>query len=483
MKQHHNCKRKLVFPLLLVSVFLFNYSSLFSQAAIDSASLGKINPQKLAASIGSKAEMMQKKLVKKSMRTLNSLQKQEEKLFKKMLTSKDSLLARAKLNEIKTKYTSLKEKVKNPAIVTKVKQYLPNLDSLNTSLKFLNEAGVGGKINNAIAKTELLKDKFQQAEEIKSFIKERKEQLKARLEKLGMVKELKKLNKQVYYYAAQLKEYKEIYKDPKKIEKKALELLSTTKVWKEFFRKNSMLASLFRIPDPDAPVDMTALAGLQTRAQVNNLIQQQIAAGGPNAQQQLQQNLQAAQSQLSELKNKIIKAGGSNSNDELPDFKPNNQKTKSFLQRLEYGTNIQTQKASSFFPVTSDIALSVGYKLNDKSIIGIGSSIKMGWGRGWNNIAISSQGVGLRSFVDYKLKGSFWISGGYEMNYRSAINSIEQLQSLSAWQQSGLIGMSKVVSLKTKFFKQTKLQLLWDFMSYRQVPVAQPVVFRVGYSF
>lgn len=456
---------------------------MFSQAAIDSASLGKINPQKLAASIGSKAEMMQKKLVKKSMRTLNSLQKQEEKLFKKMLTSKDSLLARAKLNEIKTKYTSLKEKVKNPAIVTKVKQYLPNLDSLNTSLKFLNEAGVGGKINNAIAKTELLKDKFQQAEEIKSFIKERKEQLKARLEKLGMVKELKKLNKQVYYYAAQLKEYKEIYKDPKKIEKKALELLSTTKVWKEFFRKNSMLASLFRIPDPDAPVDMTALAGLQTRAQVNNLIQQQIAAGGPNAQQQLQQNLQAAQSQLSELKNKIIKAGGSNSNDELPDFKPNNQKTKSFLQRLEYGTNIQTQKASSFFPVTSDIALSVGYKLNDKSIIGIGSSIKMGWGRGWNNIAISSQGVGLRSFVDYKLKGSFWISGGYEMNYRSAINSIEQLQSLSAWQQSGLIGMSKVVSLKTKFFKQTKLQLLWDFMSYRQVPVAQPVVFRVGYSF
>ncbi len=35
------------------------------------------------------------------------------------------------------------------------------------------------------------------------------------------------------------------------------------------------------------------------------LIQQQIAAGVPNAQQQFQQNLQAAQSQMNELKNKI----------------------------------------------------------------------------------------------------------------------------------------------------------------------------------
>jgi hypothetical protein len=150
---------------------------------------------------------------------------------------------------------------------------------------------------------------------------------------------------------------------------------------------------------------------------------------------------------------------------------------------LEYGANIQSQKASNFFPTTSDIGLSVGYKLNDKSIIGVGASYKMGLGRGWNNLRLSHQGLGLRSYADIKLKGSFWISGGYEQNYKSAFDDFDQLRDRNAWQKSGLIGVSKVVSLKTKLFKKTKVMLLWDFLSYEQVPRTQPIVFRIGYSF
>jgi len=36
--------------------------------------------------------------------------------------------------------------------------------------------------------------------------------------------------------------------------------------------------------------------------------------------------------------------------------------------------------------------------------------------------------------------------------------------------------------LKTKFLKKTKMQLLWDFMSYDQKPRTQPIVFRIGYN-
>lgn len=411
------------------------------------------------------------------------MQKQEERLYKKLLRTKDSLQAKAKLAEIKDKYGALATKLKSP-LIGKGSSYIPSLDSLNTTLKFLDQNGIGGKVKDAIAKTGSLKDKFQQAEEIKKFIRERKEQLKQQLEKLGMVKQLKKINKQVYYYSAQVKEYKEVLKDPKKIEKKALELLSQTKAWKNFFRKNSMLASLFRIPDPDQPLNMADFRGLQTRAQVNGLIQQQITAGGAGAQQQFQQNLQQAQSQLNELKSKILNSGGSSSGADMPEgFKPNGQKTKSFLQRLELGTNVQSEKATSFFPVTTDLGLSLGYKLNDKSIIGVGASYKFGLGRGWNHIRFSSEGLGLRSFIDWKIKGSFWMSGGFEMNYRSQFNSISQLQSFSNWQQSGLIGLSKSIPIKTKFFKKTSVRLLWDFLSYQQIPKTQPVIFRVGYNF
>jgi hypothetical protein len=292
------------------------------------------------------------------------------------------------------------------------------------------------------------------------------------------------LNKQAYYYTSHVNEYKSLLKDHDRAERKALELLSKTKLFKDFMRKNSMLASLFRLPgDPNDPLPAASLTGLQTRAQVNGFIQQTIAAGGPNTQQQIQQNIQEAQSKINELKNKLIQSGNGNSEDELPDFKPNDQRTKSFLKRLELGTNIQSQKANGFFPTTSDIGLSLGYKLNNRSIIGVGGSYKIGWGQNIRHISITHQGVGLRSFADWKIKGSFWLSGGYEMNYRSEFQNVDVLNDINAWQESGLIGLSKVVSLKTKFFKNTKLQLLWDFLNERQVPRTQPLVFRIGYSF
>ncbi len=471
--------------LLLILFFLPTGSISFSQSRLDSI-LNKLDPQKFASSISKKAEKLEDKLVAKSMKVLNKMQKQEEKIYRKLLSTKDSVAAKMKLSELKDKYASVKNNLKNPAIVSKARTYLPRLDSFTTSLKFLDQNGVGGKVKDALTKTTALQDKFQKAEEIKKFIKQRREQLKQQLEKLGMVKQLKQINKQVYYYAAQIKEYREVLKDPKKIEKKALELLSKTKFFQDFMRKNSMLALLFRLPgDPNDPAYIASLAGLQTRAQVNALVEQIVTSAGPNGMQQFRQNLQAGQSQLNELKTRIGQFGGGSSDDIMPEgFKPNEQKSKSFLKRLELGTNIQTQKSTNFFPVTSDIGLSVGFKLNDKSIFGIGGSYKLGLGRGWQNIKFTSEGVGLRSFIDWKIKfkGVFWISGGYEMNYRTAFSNFYQLKNLNAWQRSGLIGISKSVPIKSKFFKKTKVQVLWDFLSYQQRPRTQPFIFRTNYN-
>jgi hypothetical protein len=466
----------------LIAIFLFRGFLSYSQSGMDTL-LNKIDPQKFAASVSKNADKLEEKLVDKSMKVLNNMQGQEEKICKKLLSTKDSLQAKMKLNELKGKYAALKNNLKSPAILNTAKQFIPHLDSLSTSLKFLDVNGIGGKVKDALTKTASLQDKFQQAEEIKKFIRERREQLKQQLEGLGMMKQLKQINKQVYYYSAQLKEYREILKDPNKIEKKSLELLAKTKLFQDFMKKNSMLASLFRLPgDPNDPNFIASLAGLQTRVQVNNLVQQQLSAGGPNAMSQFRSNMQQAQSQLNQLRDKVIKSGGGSSDDEMPDFKPNGQKTKSFLKRLEYGTNMQTQRATGFFPVTSDLGLSLGYKLNDKGVIGVGASYKMGWGRGWNNIRITSQGVGLRSFIDWKLKGSFYLSGGYEQNYKTAFTDFFQLRDMNAWQQSGLLGLSKMLPIKSKFFQKTKMQLLWDFLSYKQIPRPQPLVFRVGYN-
>ncbi|MEI9912121.1 MAG: hypothetical protein WDO71_22195 [Bacteroidota bacterium] len=451
--------------------------------------------------VSSKANQLEQKLDTKMDKALVGLMKQEATM-KKKLAKMDSLKAKEVFGNAEQKYQELEQRLMAKAAG---KQYIPSLDTLSTSLKFLHQnpqlistiKGSEQKLKEALSKVNGLEDKFQKAEEIKKFLRERKQFLKDQLSQLGFARELKKLNKQVYYYSEQLNEYKGLLKDHKKAERKAIELLSKTKLFQDFMRKNSMLASLFRMPGDDLSSFGGVgggLAGLQTRSQVNNLIQQQIAAGGANVQAQFRQNMQEAQSRMNELKEKVLKAsplGGGlvEADGEMPEgFKPNDQKTKSFFKRLEYGTNFQTQKATNFFPVTSDIGLSLGYKLNDKSVIGIGASYKMGVGRGWNDIRITNQGAGLRSFIDWKIKGSFWVSGGYEQNYKSQLSGVLMAapfgggRERAAWQQSGLIGLSKVVSLRTKFFKKTKLQLLWDFLSYQQIPATQPLVFRIGYS-
>jgi hypothetical protein len=471
----------------LATYFLL-HGSTFAQSLNDSSSVHL--PSKYLNDVTERASRIGQKLDARTAKALMQFRKHQSKMQRKLLKI-DSTAAKNIFNTAEERFASLANNLEQPK---KFSQYVPFLDTLKTSFKFLNEHktmlgkmnAVDDKLSDGLSKINGLESQLQKAEEVKKFLRQQRQFLKDQLSRFGFAKDLKKLNKEVYYYSEQLKEYKELIRDKRKAERKAVELLSRTKLFQDFMRKNSMLASLFRMPvdDPNDPTYLQSLSGLQTRVQVNQLIQQQVAAGGPNALQQVRNNITEAQSQLQNLKEKMMKAGGGgSSDDDIPEFKANNQKTKSFLKRVEVGTNVQSQKTNVFLPVTSDIGLSLGYKINDKSLLGIGASYKIGWGKSIRQISVTHQGAGLRSFIDYKVKKSFWISGGYEMNYRSAFNDIEQLKNLSAWQQSGLVGISKKLSVNTKFFKSTKVQLLWDFLSYQQVPRTQPVVFRVGYSF
>ena len=475
---------------LFLLILLLN--GLYSKAQEGTSAVDRITsfPKRFLDKLNKKSADLEDKLVASSEKALQRLAKQEKKL-KKKLTPKDSARAEQLFRNVEERYEQLQSKLQQPVKLNgRAGQYLPHLDTLKTSLNFLsqnnellaNSSEMTGKVKEALNSVKGLEGKFEQAADVKKYLRDRKQMLKEQLNRFGLTKELKKYNQQAYYYAEQINSYKAMLEDPSKLEQKALELVKKIPAFQEFFKKHSELASLFRLPDNYGST--ASLAGLQTRSSVQNLIQERIASAGPNATAMLQQNVQAAQAQLSGLKDKLNELGGmGNSEGDLPDFKPNNQKTKSFLQRLEYGTNLQSQRSNNFFPTTTDIGLSVGYKLNDKSVIGIGASYKVGWGQNIRNISVSSQGVGFRSFADYKIKGSFFASGGFEYNYQQPFSSVSIVRDLDSWQQSGLAGISKVVSLKSKMFKKTKIQLLWDFLSYSQRPQTQPLKFRVGYNF
>ena len=443
-------------------------------------------PDKLFTALDRKTRSLESKLDKGMEKYLFRLQKEEEKL-KKNLYRKDSTVAKQLFDNVSDSYQELKIM---PAGFDKYSAlYSGHLDSLSTALSFLKGSNIADlasnpKLQKTLDHYQSLQGKLNQSDAIGKYIGQRQQLLKEQLGKLGMIKELKKYKEQVYYYGAQVREYKQAFENPSKLETKLMEVLSNTAVFRDFFARNAQLGQLFSLPTSTGATAVS-MAGLQTRAMLERELTQRFGSGAA-VTQRLQQNVRGAQSEINALKDKAAQYssgeyGNRGSTDmEVPDFKPNSQKSKSFLKRLEWGTNLQTQRGSYLFPITSDIGLSLGYKLNDKSSLGVGTSYKLGWGSGWDNLRITHQGVSLRSFIDYRLKGSLFISGGYEQNYRSAIHSMQQLKDQSAWQSSGLVGVSK----KYKVSKKVKgsMQLLWDFLSYQQIPKTQAILFRIGYS-
>jgi hypothetical protein len=131
-------------------------------------------------------------------------------------------------------------------------------------------------------------------------------------------------------------------------------------------------------------------------------------------------------------------------------------------------------------PSTSDLAGTIGYRLNAKSEAGIGISYKLGLGS-IQHIRFSSQGIGFRSYLDWKIKKQFYATGGYEINYNSGFKSVQQLKNEDLWQRSALAGISKKYQISKKL--KGNLQLLYDFLAYKHKPVSQPFLFRIGYNF
>lgn len=435
-------------------------------------------PKKYLSQVASKSTHVNDKLNKLTEKALKRFTRREKKMQAK-LWKVDSVAAKNIFTFSLNKLNSLKAGLKNK-IPGNGSSDNTALDTLQNSLRFLSDSktisGVGkDKLGNATQRVQELEGKLQQVEEVKSYIREHKQQLKEQLKQYtGFTKDLQRMNKEAYYYGQQINEYKSLLSDKKKAEAKALALLKKLPAYNNFLQQHSQLSGLFNLT---AASNVQSLEGLQTRSQVEEVLQQRIG-NMPAAQQAVSQQMDQARSQFNELKNKF--PGLDNAGD-MPAFKPNEMKTKSFLKRLEFGGNVQFQKSDRYFPTTSDIAGQVAYKFHKNGSAGLGASYKLGLGKGWNNISLSHQGIGLRSFVDWKLKGTFFVNGGFEENYITAFSHVGQLTLPGGWQGSALLGISKKYKINTKL--KGNVMILYDFLAKRNQPPASPVKLRIGYNF
>jgi hypothetical protein len=458
-------------------------------------------PSRFFNSLHRKTADLDQQLTKQTEKYLAKMARREQQLQKK-LSSTDSVGAKALFAGTQQRYAALIQKIRADTGASHQAisgQYQPYVDSLQGMLGFLKQnpkllssgslpasTNIQSGLQSSISQLQQLQAKMKDADQVKAYVQQRKQQIGQYISQhvnaenlLG--KSYAGLNQDTYYYSQQLSQYKELLNSPDQMERKALAQLSRLPTFQTFMKNHSQLAGLFGMPGSGGPAQ--ALAGLQTRDQITQQVQGQVSAGGSGGMDALQTNLQSAQSQLDGYKNKLGQLGAGSGDADVPDFRPNDQKTKTFWKRIEYGVNFQTTHSNYYFPVVTDLGLSLGYKLGHGNDVGVGASYKIGWGSGFNHIALSSEGLGLRSFLDIQLKGSFSATGGFEYNYTTPFTSFQQLNQLQYWTKSGLIGISKTVSMNGRVLKKTKVQLLWDFLSYQQVPKTQALLFRLGYSF
>jgi hypothetical protein len=476
-------------------------------------------PTRLFGRIQSKTANLNQQLQRQTQKYMQKLQQQEQQLEKKIYAI-DSNSAKKLFANSRQQYAALARLLQSDTGSSHQKlsgQYQPVTDSLSTALAFLqknpqvlsqggssvNTLGSGqvvaglpsaeqAKLQASISQLQALQAKMQDASQIKAYMLQRKQQIgqyiaqHANLQSLT-AKPYAKMQADMYYYSAQVRQYRDQLNSPDALEQKAMAALSRLPAFQGFMKTNSQLSSLFTMPGSTSGPQV--IAGLQTRSQISGMVQSQVTAnatvggsGSSGASADLSGKVQSAQSTLNSYKSKLSQLGGGSSEIDAPNFRPNDQKTKNFIHRLQFGVDFQTTQSTYYFPAMTNLGVHLGYLLGHGNDVGVGAAMKIGWGTGFNHIAVTGQGVGLRSFFDIAIKGSFSATGGFEYNYTTPFMVYQQLRQIQYWTKSGLIGVSKTVSMKSRLLKQTKLSILWDFLSYEAVPKRTPLIFRVGYT-
>lgn len=441
---------------------------------------------KLIEKLDKQYKKTENRLTKQTNKWIRKLQKEEQKL-KYKLARMDNAKAELVFGDITKSYREIENKsVLVVQHTTNIEQYIPINDSLQMAVNYLDSLQKQPPIDSVKYDTSIgklavsikkLQVQFRQKDEVKKLLTQRMLLLKQQYPELKL-ETFDPLKNKLTNFTTAFKDYKTFLAEPDKLEKKLLTVVRESQGFKDFFAKNSLFNSIFGSPALAENLSLSTTL-VQTRASIQSSLQSQMSGSNVvnGAQQILLNQMNNISSQIGSLKNEIKGTINKLGKKDIPEPSANpsnNLKRGKFWNNLEYGGNIQTQKQNNYFPVTSDVALFIGYKLGTKSTVGLGSSYKLGWGKGFENINITNQGYGFRTYVDIKINKHWWLYGGYEKHFE---NSPIELK-INNWQQSGLIGLSRKISVKSKTITT---QLLYDFLYKTQQPYRQPVVFRLGY--
>ncbi|MEC3880224.1 hypothetical protein [Parapedobacter sp. 10938] len=470
-------------PTLYLILFLTTLSCYAQEETARTVSYGKhyieINTKKL--------DRYYHRISKEQSKLLKKLSKKETKMLKHL--KRNDSVAYVRMQQQRISYDSLVHSLNADSATKLAKTRMQTnrvVDSLKKIQGFISKQASALSASQGSLPTEHGNiDKLNRLEtnlNYQQYIQKQIDQKAKELTRIGGDSKWSKgIQKDIFYSKAKMKSWKQLADDPDKAEEKALEWLQGTEGFDQAFQQNkSPMQSATSVEDLER-------MGFQTKRQVNKHLQQKF---GDNLSK-LQENMG---SQVKDWQTSVTGLGDKTGNikqtvNEVKETKNSLQKTKAELQQSPFRVNpmkglpfrqrwvksytYQTRRATpnGSQPAVLELAVMTGYKHSPRLTSGIGIAANIGLGQDWNNINISLQGIGFRTFIQWEWKFGVGAYAGYERLYRRVGNwnmnpeqETIQLQPTphhnDRYSEAVLIGLTKQYRLNSKW--NGAVQVLYD---------------------
>jgi hypothetical protein len=357
-----------------------------------------------------------------------------------------------------------------------------------------------------------LKTELKKTELAKEYIGERKSYLqKVAGTNDALKKSVQSLEKTDYYFAQNVQEFCNIYKDRSGPEQVFFKFLGSL-MPKANLPSSGLLATIQNSSATSANVESMATALTQFESAASKAGSS--AGAAISGENPLQKALELAKEQTPKESEKLL-ANETNSvkqygelientdassiavehdstevivheEKDSKDWKKNPLKSKRLQDRLFYGLSFQANPHTSIFPTTGAINSQVGFQMTKNMNVGLGGSYLVGFDKKLLNEnraikQIQSNGYTWRAFADHRIKQSLFLQIGYENSFRRQANGLNV--GISEGQSENYESLLAVLKLKTPARKKSRktVELLYDF---RHRHTGQPaIVFRAGLEF
>ncbi len=466
---------------LMPLVFHGQFEDQYFPPLLDSAIISTRKCDKLSKQITRRLDKLTMRLKKTNDCYLNRFQGIEESILSKMcLVNYEK--AEALIQDSKYSFNRYENKCRRETSQPPSTS-MSEFNGTNTLVSFLgkfNSCDCSGLNEVKLAQQRMQKE-LKRTEIIKGYIDERSSFLNRAL---GAESEfqgaLGLMNRESIYFTRQIQEYRNIFTDKSFLEQKVFAFMS----------KAPEFSQILNAGDTKTTFGSSGM-------KINDLIN--IAQADGKELLQSVQNGQLDISEVAEAKDEITKSDSllakstnliasddsSRSNNTKNTWAPNPLKTKRIIDRILFSGNMQWDKRSFFLPLSGTIAGQMAYQFSPRNSLGIGASYIIGLGypilfHGETQLSkfrIHNNGVGLRSFADFKIWKSFYLLGSFELNRREFV--LSELNQYSAWTKSALIGLKFKYPIRKKM-KSPTLEIMYDFIHQAGQPA---LVIRAGIEF